>query len=106
MDMYECHVTVLKPADEVERERLKSIAQRLHWKTSEIDGDPILGKKVFFYFTSYGADYDGLAHRMYDLRNTLESPGIDVPVIRMKIEQIVFDWRVTDEPGDEPSVEV
>ena len=94
--MYECHVTVLKPSIEADRARMQAIASRLHWKTSEIDGDPVLGKKVFFYFTTHGQNYEELTSRMEDLRRTLESPGIDIAVVRMKIEDIVFDWRLKD----------
>lgn len=92
--LFECHVTVLRPSlGSVEREQMTNIAARLHWKTSEIDGDPVLGKHVFFYFTSYGATFEALEGRMQELRRTLESPGIDIKVVRMKIERIEFDWR-------------
>ncbi len=91
--LYECHVTVPKPMTHRDREQLRSIAARLHWKTSEIDRDPALGDHVFFYFTSHSDRLDEIKQRMEDLRRTLIATGINVDVLRMKIEKIVLDWR-------------
>lgn len=85
--MFECHITCnLK--DEVVCEQ---IASQCHWKTSKIDGDPVLGKKAFFYFTSHDTDLSRMMVRMNNVCNTLRARGI--PVLREKIEVIIYDRK-------------
>jgi hypothetical protein len=58
------------------------------WKFSAIDGDPVLGKKVFCYLTSYDVDGKRLLERLY-------TAIAAVPVLpcREKIEMIVYDTK-------------
>jgi hypothetical protein len=89
--LYECHVTVHKPTSTTARDELNKIAQDFHWKTSEIERDPILGHDVYFYFTSYGSTLESISTRMDALAGKLTEAG--VKVVRKKIELIVHDWR-------------
>jgi hypothetical protein len=86
--MFECHITVsTKDADEA-----TNIAQKVHWKTSEIARDPVLGNDTYFYLTTHANDYSMMWTR---LRNTvLLLEEANVPVIREKIELIVHDTKV------------
>ncbi len=89
---YECHVTVAKPADATE---FKALAQQHGWKTSCIDGDPLLGAKAFFYFTCHHGNYDKIFKKMKDLVGLLGGQ-----VIREKIEQIIYDTKNQREKAD------
>lgn len=90
-DLYECHVTVNKPTTASDRKLLDDVAVYLHWKTSEIDGDPVLGRKLHYYFTSHGDDFEVLRQRMLRLSQHLRDR--DVKIVREKIEKIVYDVR-------------
>jgi hypothetical protein len=84
---YECHITVLSkdgPAAE-------QVARALHWKTSEIARDPVLGKDTYFYLTSHGNEFEKIQSRAAEATNALRSIGVHV--LRMKIEEIVIDVR-------------
>lgn len=66
------------------------------WKFSAIDGDPVLGKEVFCYLTSYDDSAENLLRRMVRERDRLMccvkneyGPG----AVRMKIERIVYDTK-------------
>lgn len=89
--LFESHITVKSPANKETRSILENIAKKHHWKTSEINGDPILGKKTFFYFTSYGETQNDVFLRMKKVCNDLNSEGIEV--LREKIEYIVYDTK-------------
>lgn len=86
--MFECHITV-STDDAVQA---TNVANFLHWKTSEIARDPVLGDKNFFYLTSHSKKYD----EMWDkLRKTVDALNFNnVEVIREKIELIVHDTKV------------
>lgn len=81
---FECHVTVKKPADPAEYNK---IAEEMGWHTSAIDGDPELGDHVYFYFTRRSDDTDVLYEAMDALRERLGKKT----VIREKIEEIIYD---------------
>ncbi len=84
-EYYECHVTVEKPSQPAMYEQL---AKDLGWKTSFIDGDPVLGQKVYFYFTCNHVDFVSIKDKMGALAQRL---GPDA--IRQKIEKIVYDTK-------------
>jgi len=86
--MFECHITVSTEDAEV----ATLIAKDLHWKTSEIARDPILGDKNFFYLTTHSRDYKDMWTRLRVAVDHLEVSKI--PVIREKIELIVHDTKV------------
>ena len=64
----------------------------LHWKTSEIARDPLLGDKNYFYLTSHSKDFLEIWKKMENARDTLIQIG--VPVIREKIELIIYDTKM------------
>jgi hypothetical protein len=88
---FECHITIERPFGEKER-LLKVHSGRTGWKTSCIDGDPIMGQRPFFYFTCHDVDFDRIKEKMHameiDLRDFFRTPAI-----RSKIEQIVYDTK-------------
>lgn len=86
--MYECHITVEKPEPGL-RVTYEALAEKWGWKTSCIDGDPVLGRQVFFYFSAHDGDFLELMNRMEHLAACL---GEEV-VIRKKIEHIVYDTK-------------
>lgn len=87
---YECHVTVAKPTAKGGRVLLEHIAQRDGdgWKTSCIEGDPLLGPKTYFYFTCHDTDLTQIKKKMANLCERLKGR-----VLRAKIEEIMYDWR-------------
>lgn len=87
--MYECHITIKKPSKDIIK--LEVLAKTHKWKTSYIDGDPLLGKKIYFYFTCHHEGYGKIFSKMNHLSGILEADGIKV--LRKKIELIVFDTK-------------
>lgn len=88
MSNFEIHVTVNRPELSLEVLELEDIAKRHGWKTSMIDGDPVLGEKVFFYFTSYASSMTLAFRKLKALTDILGDR-----VIREKIEEIKYDRR-------------
>ncbi len=88
--MFECHVTVEKPTED-KLSTLKRFAEELGWKTSQIDGDPVLGEKVYFYFTHHCKNYSVIYSRMLHLLANLRSANIET--VRSKIEHIIYDTK-------------
>lgn len=84
---YECHITI--PREHAARG--EQIAKDLHWKFSQIDGDPVLGKKTFAYLTTHDKDCVRIHMWMKDASRILTDMGI--PVIREKIELIIYDTK-------------
>lgn len=85
---YECHITVhVQHAKAAE-----AVAKDLHWKTSQIDGDPVLGDRPFFYLTTHCSNVEDMMHRMRMCTDMLERVN-GVPVIREKIELIIHDTK-------------
>jgi hypothetical protein len=85
--LFECHITYDKVTPE-ERQSLEDYAASLKWKTSFIEGDPLLGPGLRMFLTCHSADGDQLYHKMKDV--VLHSP---VKLIREKIEEIVHDTK-------------
>lgn len=88
LKLYECHITVNKTKSE---KLFKDLAKEYKWKTSAIDGDPVLGNNVYFYFTTYDDDFDRMRGRMENFVDVLQGTG--TKVVRKKIEKIVYDER-------------
>lgn len=84
---YECHITV----DTKHAELAAMLAGGGHWKTSEIARDPVLGDKNFFYLTTHMDCVFKMREKMDLMVSSLQYAGI--PVLRKKIELIVFDER-------------
>ena len=85
--IFECHVT----CGLLHKKQCEPIAAELHWKTSQIERDPVLGNATYFYFTTYDADYVILFNKMRYLSMVLTRHLI--PVIREKIELIMYDSK-------------
>lgn len=85
---FECHVTVMAPAG---MPTLEALALRNGWKTSVIDGDPVLGKGPRFYFTKHSSNFGEIYDEMGRLCIDLVHAG--APPIRRKIEAILVDER-------------
>ena len=91
--LYEAHITYA-----IEDQAAVEKYHSPEWKFSAIDGDPVLGKKVFCYLTSYDANPHKLLDRMKceadSLRYFSEVPGYDgAEPVRQKIERIVYDTK-------------
>lgn len=86
--MFECHITVSTD----DAELATTVAKALHWKTSEIARDPILGDKNFFYLTTHSKEFNAIWEKMNQASRTLTE--LKVNVIREKIELIVHDTKV------------
>lgn len=84
---FECHITV----DLAHVEQATKAAELLAWKTSEIARDPVLGQASYFYLTKHDVDYIRLFDSMRILSQLLQN--YDVPVIRQKIELIMYDTK-------------
>jgi len=97
MPHFECHVTLPPPTDEVERAHLEELAIQRGFKTSQIDGDPLLGAKVFFYLTCHDNDFESIKARMNEICRMVSETSRFKP-LRRKIEQIVFDERTPPAP--------
>jgi hypothetical protein len=88
--MYECHVTIKKPDQAIV---MDALAEQFGWKTSYINGDALLGKDGYFYFTTHHVAYEALFAKMETLAGVLQVLGR--PVLRKKIEQIVYDTKTS-----------
>jgi hypothetical protein len=88
MKDFECHVTLPPPKSYGDRLILEDIARKHKFKTSYIVGDPVLGDAKFFYCTSHDITFESLKDRMDRLVADLPRP-----ILRRKIEQVVFDER-------------
>jgi hypothetical protein len=86
MAKYEAHITLDKEYGPRLREGLKG------WQYSAIDDDPIMGQKPYCYLTSYDHDPDNLLERMLVVEDIL-AYEMDIPVLRKKIERIIYDSK-------------
>lgn len=84
---FECHITIPQVLDGLG----KVVARLRGWKTSEIARDPVLGPETYFYLTLHRGSYPELEEEMIACCRDLQR--LDCPVIRCKIEQIVFDTK-------------
>jgi hypothetical protein len=88
MKKYECHITLSTADGNI----AAVIARQLHWKTSEIARDPVLGEDTYYYLTSHHVDYDAMKDRMDMCVMLLRASGVNI--IREKIELIVHDTKI------------
>lgn len=92
MPKYEAHIT----CERRDALRLQEIAAinpgaESQWTFSQIDGDPLMGKTPYAYLTAYDSDALRLKTRMNLIAVRLRT--VDVPVLRCKIEQILYDTK-------------
>ena len=80
---YECHITINKD----HLDKANSLAKQFGFKTSAIDGDSVLGDIVLGYITFRRSTYEDTFEVMDKICNSL-----GFPVLRRKIEHIVYDW--------------
>lgn len=84
---FEAHITF----EQMHEESVRSLGARHGWKFSRIDGDPVLGQKVYCYLSAHDSDVERLQDTMDLLANSAAATG--TPPVRTKIELIVFDKR-------------
>jgi len=88
--MYECHITILGDPTKIE-----DVLKDTNWHFSKIDGDPYLGSGVKCYATNnYSKDEYALSDCLLEM-NTIVAylKGQKLEVIRMKVEDILYDKR-------------
>lgn len=86
--MFEVHLMFEKEHADL----VKRLAERYQaWKYSQIDGDPVLGKRVFCYLTTHSTDFLK-AKDVMDMMARLAC-DMDVRPLRSKIEIVVYDHR-------------
>ncbi len=85
--MFECHITIPLEQASIGQQ----VASNLHWTTSEIERDPVLGKASYFYLTTHHTNLQEMLRRMNMATNELALHG--ARVIREKIEVIIHDIR-------------
>lgn len=88
MQHFECHITTRTSFAET----ATAIANDLHWKTSEIARDPVLGNDTYFYLTTHDNDKQRMLTRMNECANRMREAGIEV--VREKIEEIIHDTKL------------
>ena len=89
---FECHITIAHEDREAALAVYRAAPGIFNgWKTSSIDGDPLLGEEVFFYITGHSDNYISLHRRMEQITSELYRSGV-FP-IRQKIELIMLDVR-------------
>lgn len=88
MHHYECHITTRTSFSA----QATTIATELHWKTSEIARDPVLGEDTYFYLTTHDSDAARMKKRMDECVARLKEAGVQV--LREKIEEIIHDTKL------------
>lgn len=77
--LFECHITCRVGDAAI----CESVAEAAHWKTSQIERDPLLGDDTYFYLTTHGSSFIGINRRMNIVANELRFRGAEV--VREKI---------------------
>lgn len=89
MPKFETHITCpIEFAATVER-----VGEEHGFKFSKIDGDALMGAKPYCYLTAYEPDADRLYERMRGACLTLILQN--VPILREKIERIIYDTKTS-----------
>src|SRR5690348_2491124 len=86
---YECHVTLLGDPSTI-----KPCVERLRWRFSCIDGDPVLGDGIKCYATRHfhvRHGHSGVQAQLFAAAEQLQAWGLSV--VRRKVELVVFDSR-------------
>lgn len=91
MNKYESHITLIKPENDDEFNKLVDIAEKIGMKSSWITGDPILGPGKYFYISGYSDNFDILYTKVKEASQKLVDAQFKV--IREKIEQIMYDTK-------------
>jgi hypothetical protein len=86
--LYEIHITCYTS----QAKQAAFAAAELHWKTSEIMRDPVLGNDTYYYLTKYAATLDQAIEFLSAACHTLQFK-YNVIIVREKIEHIVYDIR-------------
>ena len=84
---YECHITCNRDDHSI----VQNVGEPAGWKFSKIDGDPLLGQKVFCYLTRHHRDFEALKSLMQAMTSALKIVGVEV--VREKIEHIIYDTK-------------
>ncbi len=96
---YECHITIefnpsMKPACFGSKESVQMVVELKGWKFSNIDGDPVFGKKLLCYATKHFnnniAEVD-VVKKMKVVAEDIANLGFSV--IRQKVELVVYDSK-------------
>ncbi len=85
--IYEIHITCLVS----QKAAAKQIAEQLHWKTSEIERDPVLGNDTYFYLTKYATNVLEAFEEIREVTSCLFEDN--VKIVREKIELIIHDVK-------------
>lgn len=85
---YECHVTMTGDPRHV-----RVAVEDLGWKFSAIDGDPVLGEGVKCYATRQFKGTLNANTVLLNLNHAADRLSLRWPVIRRKIELVIFDDR-------------
>lgn len=93
-DKYEAHITFTYDSQSILIDNIKEL-EDADWKFSKIDGDPLLGEGLKCYLTNHSDDYDELYFGAVWTAGWCES--LDCDVLRIKIEQTLFDIVLEDE---------
>lgn len=86
--MFESHITFQMDHAPIVR---KIANDQTGWKYSQIDGDPVLGAKVFCYLSAHGNDFMALKHSMETM--VVVAAHLGIKPRRTKIEAILLDER-------------
>lgn len=91
---YESHITILET---LPRKRIQQVVEKIGWKFSAIDGDPVLGKRVYCYGTKHRKLEAGDQVVKTELLFTADlCRSLGLNVVRSKVELVVFDDRAGD----------
>lgn len=89
---FEVHITLPGVYDGPDAPRLIGLVAREHAaKVSCINGDPLLGPRIYTYLTFHDTDFERARTRMVAITAHLER--LKLQWLRRKIEQVVLDER-------------
>lgn len=90
--MFESHITFQMDHAKHVKDIERSLAgMQIKWRYSQIDGDPVLGAKVFCYLSAHAGDFMTLKQSMEAVVRISWQAGIKPR--RTKIEAILLDER-------------
>jgi hypothetical protein len=83
---YECHLTF-----DIESVKMVEASCPYGWTFSQIEGDPVLGQRLYCYWTAWNSSQGVMESTMRDAINLAKRNGL--PLVRAKIEHIIYDQR-------------
>lgn len=86
---FECHI-ILKDAP---TDQLQHLGNMMGWSYSCIQGDPMLGQAAYQYLTAYFSTKKMAIQATDTLATFLTNLHYPDPVVRRKVEYIVYDTR-------------